>query len=65
MQRANAADVATAAGVDEEALRTATDGCGVVTWALPLERMAAMFSRLELERGGRANRARRCGRIRS
>ena len=46
MQRANAADVATAAGVDEEALRSATDGCGVVTWALTLERMAAMFSTL-------------------
>jgi L-asparaginase II len=47
MQRANGSDVAAAAGLDEEALRTATDGCGVVTWAMPLERMAAMFSRLE------------------
>jgi L-asparaginase II len=47
MQRANAADVAAAAGVDEEGVPTAADGCGVVTWALPLERMAAMFSRLE------------------
>jgi L-asparaginase II len=53
MQRANAADIARAAGVDEEALRTATDGCGVVTWALPLERMAAMFSRLESSEEGR------------
>ena len=26
---------------------TAVDGCGVVTFALPLERMALMFSRLE------------------
>jgi L-asparaginase II len=54
MQRANQAHVAEAAGVDEEDLRTATDGCGVVTWALPLERMAAMFSRLEsMEQGTR------------
>jgi L-asparaginase II len=54
MQRANQAHVAEAAGVDEEGLRTATDGCGVVTWALPLERMAAMFSRLEsMEQGAR------------
>jgi L-asparaginase II len=47
MQRANGADVAAAAELDEELLPTACDGCGVVTWALPLERMAAMFSRLE------------------
>jgi L-asparaginase II len=54
MQRANQAHVAEAAGVDEEGLRTATDGCGVVTWALPLERMATMFSRLEsMEQGTR------------
>ena len=26
---------------------TATDGCGVVTFALPLERMARMFAKLE------------------
>jgi L-asparaginase II len=54
MQRANQVDVAAAAGVDEERLRTATDGCGVVTWALPLERMAFMFSTLgSTEEGGR------------
>jgi L-asparaginase II len=47
MQRANGGDVAAAAEMDEVRLPTATDGCGVVTWALPLERMAAMFSRLE------------------
>jgi L-asparaginase II len=52
MQRANAADVAAAAGVDEDGIPTATDGCGVVTWALPLERMAAMFSRLEATEEG-------------
>ena len=53
MQRANGADVAAAADMDEERLPTATDGCGVVTWALPLERMAAMFSRLESTEEGR------------
>jgi L-asparaginase len=51
MQRANQTDVASAAAVDE--MRTATDGCGVVTWALPLERMAVMFSRLESSEEGR------------
>jgi L-asparaginase II len=54
MQRANGADVAAAAGMDEERLPTATDGCGVVTWALTLERMASMFSRLESTEEGRA-----------
>jgi len=53
MQRANGADVAAAAGLDAELLPTGTDGCGVVTWALPLERMAAMFSRLESSDEGR------------
>jgi L-asparaginase II len=38
---------AEAAEVDEGELATATDGCGVVTFALPLERMAHAFSRLE------------------
>jgi L-asparaginase II len=53
MQRANQADVAAAAGVDEDRLPTAVDGCGVVTWALPLQRMATMFSRLESTDEGR------------
>jgi L-asparaginase II len=52
IQRANQADVAAAAELDEEELRTAVDGCGVVTWALPLERMARMFSRLEQSQEG-------------
>ena len=43
---ASAADV----GIDE--LPTAVDGCGGVTFALPLERMALMFSRLEQVDGG-------------
>jgi L-asparaginase II len=38
---------AEAAEVDAAELATATDGCGVVTFALPLERMAYAFSRFE------------------
>ncbi len=38
---------AEAAGADAAELATATDGCGVVTFALPLERMAHAFARLE------------------
>jgi len=53
MQRTNLEDVAHAAGVDEDELRTAVDGCGVVTFALPLETMAAMFAGLELSREGK------------
>ncbi len=47
MQRTNQADVIAASGVPEDSLRSAVDGCGVVTWALPLDLMALMFSRLE------------------
>src|ERR1041384_3861212 len=47
MQRENLRDVASAAGVDEDSIPTAIDGCGVATFALTLERMAAMFTRLE------------------
>src|SRR5262245_12632719 len=39
MQRQNLHDVAAAAGVDGEAIATAVDGCGVLTFALPLARM--------------------------
>jgi L-asparaginase len=53
MQRTNLEDVARAAGVDEDEIRTAVDGCGVVTFALPLERMAAMFAGLESSREGK------------
>src|SRR6266508_902634 len=52
MQRTNLRDVAHAAGVDEDSIATAVDGCGVVTFALTLERMAAMFARLEATREG-------------
>ena len=41
-----------AAEVDPEALETGVDGCGIVTFALRLERMAHAFSRLESLAGG-------------
>jgi L-asparaginase II len=43
-QRAMLGEVAEATGVEPDAIPTATDGCGVVTFALPLERMACAFS---------------------
>ena len=52
VQRALAAAHGEAAGVDEDAMPTAIDGCGVLTFALTLERVAAAFSRLERLRGG-------------
>ncbi len=52
VQRACAEAHAEASGVAENDLPTATDGCGVVTFALPLERMAAAFSRFETLPGG-------------
>jgi L-asparaginase II len=45
-------EVATAAEADPAEIPTAIDGCGVLTFALPLERMALMFSRLEQIEGG-------------
>ena len=59
-QQAMLAEVAGVAEVDPETIETAVDGCGVVTFALPLERMAHAFSRLEgLDAGGRVARAMR------
>ena len=46
------AEVAAAADADPAEIPGAVDGCGVVTFALPLERMALMFSRLEQVDGG-------------
>ena len=43
------AEVSEAAGATPE---TAVDGCGVVCFALPLEQVALMFSRLEAREGG-------------
>ena len=49
-----------AAEVAEDELPTAVDGCGVVTFALPLERMAHAFSRLAgLDAGDRVAAAMR------
>ena len=46
------AEVAAAAELRPDELETAVDGCGVVCFALPLERAAHMFSRLEQREGG-------------
>jgi L-asparaginase II len=57
LQQALFHEVAAAAGAQPE---TATDGCGVVTFALSLERMATAFSRLaELDGGARVLQAMR------
>jgi len=51
VQRAMLAVHAEAAEVDEQEIPAGVDGCGVVTFALPLERMAHAFARFEqLER---------------
>jgi L-asparaginase II len=47
VQRAALAVHAEAADVAEEEIPTGVDGCGVVTFALPLERMAHAFARFE------------------
>lgn len=51
-QEAMLAEFAAAAEVDPGELATAVDGCGVVTFALPLERMAHAFARLRGLDGG-------------
>ena len=51
-QTAMLAEVAAAAEVDPSSMPTAVDGCGVVTYAFSLERMAHAFSRLEVLEGG-------------
>jgi L-asparaginase II len=45
-------EVAAAADADADEIPTAIDGCGALTFALPLERMALMFSRLAQIEGG-------------
>jgi L-asparaginase II len=52
VQRAMHAVHAEAAQVDEQEIATGVDGCGVVSFALPLERMALAFERLESLEGG-------------
>jgi L-asparaginase II len=60
VQRGALAEVAAAAAVPEDEIATAIDGCGVVTFALPLERMALAFSRLaDLDGGDRVGAAMR------
>ena len=60
VQQASAAAHAEAVEADEEELPTAADGCGVVTFALPLERMAYAFARFErLPQGDRVANAMR------
>ena len=51
-QRELLAEVAAAAEVAASTVPTAVDGCGVVTFALPLERMAHAFARLPSLAGG-------------
>lgn len=52
VQQACADEIAAASEVSLEDLPTAVDGCGVVTFALSLERMALLFARLEERPGG-------------
>jgi L-asparaginase II len=52
VQHACLHEIATASDVPADEIPTAVDGCGVLTFALPLERMALMFSRLEQIEGG-------------
>jgi L-asparaginase II len=52
VQREMLAVHAEAADVPAEEIRTGIDGCGVLTFALPLERMAHAFARLSRLEGG-------------
>ena len=52
VQHACLAEIASASDVPADEIPTAVDGCGVVTFALPLERIALLFSRLEEVDGG-------------
>jgi L-asparaginase II len=52
VQREMLAAHAEAAEVAEDEIRTAVDGCGVLTFALPLERMAHAFARFTQLDGG-------------
>jgi L-asparaginase II len=52
VQRAMLAVHAEAAEVDADSVVTAIDGCGVITFALTLERMGHAFARLRALRGG-------------
>ena len=59
-QQALLDEIARAAEVDPESMPTAADGCGILTFALTLERMAHAFSRLDqLEGASRISAAMR------
>jgi L-asparaginase II len=59
-QQAMLREIAAAAEVESDSMPSAVDGCGVVTFALALERMAHAFARIrELEGGERVARAMR------
>jgi L-asparaginase II len=53
LQQELRAEVAAAAGVDPGSMPVAIDGCGVPTFALPLDRCAFGFARLPALEGGR------------
>jgi L-asparaginase II len=53
-QQAMRDELSVAAMVDADGIETAVDGCGVVTFALPLARMALAFSRLVVMDGARS-----------
>jgi L-asparaginase len=53
MQRTHLHNIAEAAQVDEDGIPTAVDGCGVLSFALALEQMAAMFTRLQDSAAGK------------
>ena len=53
MQETNLRDLAEAAALDPDEVPTAVDGCGVLAFALPLERMAFAFARFEESPEGR------------
>jgi len=52
LQQLLAEQVASAAEVDRANLPAGVDGCGVLTWALPVERMVNAFGRLPTLDGG-------------
>lgn len=54
LQQLLLAEVAAAAGLEPAQIHTGVDGCGVVSFALPLDRMALAFARLPLLEGGAA-----------
>ena len=58
LQQEMLSEVAAAAEVDPASIPTGIDGCGVVTFALPLDRCAHVFGRLpQLDGGARVVRA--------